>query len=697
MAYKRKTLLILLTILLSILQGCSGGNSSDSPSSAKKQNNQEINSPSPTTSTQKSQNADKISNDPLYKQSNTLKTGLVISEFMAANVNTKMDPDFHQFSDWIELYNNSNKPINIKGYQISNTKDQQGWEMPSATIPSKKFIILWADKENKGLHTNFSLDSHGDSIYLYDQNGKMIDSVVFGKQKADISAGRNLKSFEWGYMLPSFDKDNMVTVPKERSKKPIFSAESGFYNQSITVTFQGTDNEEIYYTTDGSIPSKKAQKYTAAIPIDHTSVIRAISYKTNLLPSKIVSKTYFINERTMKTSPLPVVSLSINSDYLFDNNYGIYIEGNKTPSSGSMHCEGRVSDEYNYAQGWKRPANIEYFDKSEQPLNFHLRADISISGECSRQYPKRSLSFKLKKKYGEKELNYKLYPQKDIHKIRDFKLRTGGNGYRLSDILSANLVADGKLDIDYQAFRIVHVYVNGEYWGIYHIREKKGKNFIKSNYPDVDEDNLDIISVEEVKEGDKTDYNQIRYFVNHNDLSLETNYQEVLKKIDIDNFIDYMSFMIFCGAQDWISNNTRLWKEKKDGAKWRWILDDVDGGLQAWALSHNNFQRIADKPNYFTSELFTALSKNINFKNRFKQRLIHLMDTVFQSQNIIKYIHQIVDQEKNYMQYEKWAKELSRNEKTVEGFKQEFTKHIQSMIDFANQRKSIVVRQLNNY
>jgi len=696
----KKTVLLLSAIVFLFTEGCGSVGGTTTLNTTSDNSSFQETTPSDTNKNdQKNQNDNKntkVSNDPLYKQSTATKEGLVISEFMTANVNTKMDPDFRQFSDWIELCNNSDKSLNTGGYRITDKENSIGWKIPSLSVPAHGYVVLWADKKNSKLHTDFSLDAKGDSIFLYNPNGNLIDSVVFGKQKGDISAGRDLKTFQWGYMLPTFGKENSKLIPKIRCEKPNFSLESGFYSDAQLVTLTTSDNSEIHYEVDGSIPTKASPLYSGALSVQKSTVIKAISYKEGFLPGKVVTKNYFINEPVMQESPFPVVSLSISEDYLFDKNYGIYIEGKENPSSSSMHCEGKVSDEYNYNQGWKRPVTIEYFDKSTQPVNFHISADISMSGECSLQFPKRSLAFKLKKKYGKSKLEYPLYPQKDIQKFKDFKLRTGGNGYGMADVLAASLVADGHLDIDYEAFRIVHMFVNGEYWGIYHIREKKGKDFIHANYPDVDSDNLDIISVAEAKEGDMTDYNYLSSLTKL-DLTISENYQKVVSKIDIDNFIDYMSLMIFCGAQDWLSNNTRLWKEKKEGAKWRWILDDVDGGLQAWGLNHNLFTRIAEKQEYLTAALFTALSKNSTFKQRFHDRLVQLMDNQFSAQNIITHVNALTKDEKRYMRYEKWAKELSKHDKTVDGFVQTFDEHIQSMIDFAKKRKDIVLQQLASY
>jgi len=621
----------------------------------------------------------------------TPTSDIYINELMARNTHTVMDSDFYAFSDWIELYNNSNHDISLSNYKLSNSTFQNGWSILANTpIPAKGYMILFADKKDTSGHSNFSLSDTGESLMLYAPNGDLLDKVNFKKQKIDISYGRDTTNKHWGYMSPSFKQQNASSlIDGERSKKPTFSFEGGFYNTSKTIAISTEDSGNIYYTTDGSLPDKDAIRYQNPIILNHTQVINAISYKEGFLPSKIQTQTYFINQE----STLPIISLSINPDFLFDDEVGIYVEG--TNGVLARYC-GHINGAFNYGNAWARPAQIEYYDKDKQKA-FSLWGDLSISGACSRINAKKSFSFELEKKYSTKVIEYPLYDKKENISITDLRIRTGSDGYMITDMLAASLVESGNLNIDYQAFRISKMYVNGNYWGVYHIREKKGKGFINSNYPNVDKQNIDIMSAGKIKAGDRVDYDSLYTYLQEHQLSVEANYQNVLSKIDIDNYIDYMCMMIFSGAQDWINNNTRLWKEKVAGSKWRWILDDVDGSFIAWRANSDNFQLIKDRPTRLTSALFISLSENINFKNRFKQRFNELLDTVFTPTNILQHTNNIADQQQAYMHLEKWGAALSRHEKTIEEFVEQADEDIESTKTFAVERRGIVKIQLNNY
>ena len=55
-------------------------------------------------------------------------------------------------------------------------------------------------------------------------------------------------------------------------------------NATVALT-TATSGAEIYYTTDGSIPSSSSTKYTAAVAITGTQTLKAVAVKSGMLPS----------------------------------------------------------------------------------------------------------------------------------------------------------------------------------------------------------------------------------------------------------------------------------------------------------------------------------------------------------------------------------------------------------------------------
>ena len=141
---------------------------------------------------------------------------LVINEFMASNDETEADQD-NEFDDWIELYNNSNDAIDLEGYFLSdNPENFMKWTFPEgASIGAGEYLIIWADEdgEQEGLHCSFKLSASGESIFLADPAGELIDEVSYGTQETDISYGRFPNGTgDFQTMNATFNAENDGTV-----------------------------------------------------------------------------------------------------------------------------------------------------------------------------------------------------------------------------------------------------------------------------------------------------------------------------------------------------------------------------------------------------------------------------------------------------------------------------------------------------
>ena len=74
---------------------------------------------------------------------------------------------------------------------------------------------------------------------------------------------------------------------------PTFTVDAGTYNEAQSVEIEcTTPNSTIYYTTDGTDPTKNSTEYTGAISVTQTTTIKAIAVKDGLDDSEIVSATY---------------------------------------------------------------------------------------------------------------------------------------------------------------------------------------------------------------------------------------------------------------------------------------------------------------------------------------------------------------------------------------------------------------------
>lgn len=113
-------------------------------------------------------------------------------------------------------------------------------------------------------------------------------SELYGYFQEDIT---EIEDLYYGYGLPQMEAVVGKTVT---TNKPVFSVNSGIYNSEFYLSISADKDAEIYYTTDGSYPSKNnGVLYTEPFLIDSTVCIRAIACsqnKTKSVPSMLEIK-----------------------------------------------------------------------------------------------------------------------------------------------------------------------------------------------------------------------------------------------------------------------------------------------------------------------------------------------------------------------------------------------------------------------
>jgi hypothetical protein len=126
---------------------------------------------------------------------------IVINEWMADNAGPGgfADPVDGQFSDWFELYNPNNYPVNLSDYSLTDKPSEPAkWAIPTNTlIAARGFLLVWADKDpalnglgtNGDLHANFKLAHTGTSIGIYGPDLAPMHTVTFGSQLQNVSQG----------------------------------------------------------------------------------------------------------------------------------------------------------------------------------------------------------------------------------------------------------------------------------------------------------------------------------------------------------------------------------------------------------------------------------------------------------------------------------------------------------------------------
>jgi len=591
--------------------------------------------------------------------------GVHVNEFLTANTYNGIDPDFGQFSDWIELYNYNDTDINIGGYHISDDKNlPEKYTIPNTNIPAHGYIIIWADKKNiktNNIHANFKLSSKEDSIIFTDVGGNIIDDITYIKQKSDISA--SFKDGAMNYYNPTFKSKNITPkTTSKTSKKPKFSLDSGFYNGTQTVTLTQKNNGAIYYTTDGSIPTKNSALYTSPITLNKTTVIKTRAAEDGKFLSSIKNHTYLINENIT----LPVMSVTIDEKYLYGKD-GIYT---------------------NFTETWMRPGSVEFIKDGK--TQFSKNVGIKIHGNNTRRYPQKSIALYSDKKFDSKSIKYQLFVDKpNIKKVKSFVLRSGGTDWGrllMRDGMQHKIVKD-TMDIDYQSYEPVVMFLNGKYWGIHAIREKMNADYLADNH-NIDTKKIDFLEDNaQVKEGNSVDYLALTNFANTHDLTIDTNYNEVVSKIDLTEYMNYIITESFFGNSS-IHHNIKYWKETKEGSKWRWLLFDLDRGFRS--ISNIPLGYVADEDE--TSIIFKNLLKNKKFDTLFASRYFTFLNTVFKTDRMDKIITDIKDKVEPEItrHFNKWTQDDLNQSVSYNTWKE----YLRKVYIFSKERKNTVIPAL---
>ncbi|MCR3923552.1 MAG: CotH kinase family protein, partial [Firmicutes bacterium] len=471
--------------------------------------------------------------------------------------------------DWIEIYNSGTTAIDLTGFGLSDQEeDPFRWEFPEITIEPASFLLVYASgkdrsgNNNKNLHTNFKLNVSGETVTLTAPTGGRVDALVTGRLEEGLSAGRYPDGGEGRFFFtqPSPGKKNTGEPHSGKTPEPLFSMRGGFYDESIVLTLApNTQHQDtvIRYTLDGKEPTATSAVYAAPLTINKTTAVRAKGFVSGLLPSKPVNETYFIDVDT----ELTVVSILMDPEDLWNTRSGIYVLGynaaKEFPHLGA-----------NYWQAWEKPIHLQLFEANGR-LGISADAGIRIAGQYSRAMPQKAFNIFARDQYGSDVLEYPFFPEKTLTTQKAITLRQSGQDGTMSkirDTLMTSLLSD--TDLDYQAYRPAIVYLNGQYWGLYNIRERINEHFIAYNH-DVDPLKIDLLQGNKiVRAGDDKHYVAMRDFVATHDMRQEENYAYVQTQMDVENFIDYWVAQVYFANTD--TSNIRFWREKSNEGKWRW-------------------------------------------------------------------------------------------------------------------------------
>ncbi|MFN9391692.1 MAG: CotH kinase family protein [Flavobacteriales bacterium] len=493
------------------------------------------------------------------------------------------------------------------------------------------------------MHTNFSLTS-GEHLVLSHPSGTILNQIEIPLTASNMvyrreSDGGPLWCFS---ATPTPAATNIQGACAEGYEpQPVFSQGSGMYPGSITLSLSSpSPGAIIRYTVDGSIPDESSTIYEAPLTINATAVISARAFSTTgLLPSFTEKNTYLINESGLT---VPVICLSTNPENLWDENIGIYVFG--PPDYGGYPYFGA-----NFWEDWERESYIEYYAPDGE-LEFEGPVGLKIHGGWSRGQAQKSFRVLTRDDYGMESIDYPLIADKpEITSYRSFNLRNGGNEYggpRYHDALMQRAMKS--TEADYMGYSPVVTFLNGEYWGMYELREHLNENYVEANHG-VETNESTVISYNymgfNVINGDPEPFYELYNWAISNDPLSDGFFEGLSARVDIGNYIDYVVAQTYYGNGDWSNgylNNYKFWHDDRPGGKWRFMLMDLDFGLGAGVC--DNFIVQAGNDWFEPDQIFNRSIQNPQFRDAFIRRYLDLVNTVFRTERLTEIRDQMREQ-----------------------------------------------------
>ena len=533
-------------------------------------------------------------------------------------------------------------------------------------------------------HANFKSKKEGGSLYLFNGEKLLVDSVMYPAAVIGKTWSREVSAFDasatsktsavqitakWGFAsaTPYGATAGAVENSASQNVKTEFP-NSGFYSKPFSIAF-GSDSD-IRCEKGGTVPTEKSPVMVSDLKIDTTTVLRCATFANGAVPGNIINRTYIF-----ETQPT-IASVFITGDPL-----------------QMFHADSGLFKNENFWTDKEIPVNIELLEAGKTVPGFSENAGLAISGNATRTWPKKSVEITFREKYGKNKLDYVLFPEfPELKKFKSFKLRNNGNNYHFDYIrdMLASSITEG-LGIDYQHGRASIVFYNGEYYGIHNIRESSNKNYYLAKY-NLDGDEVDIVgSAGDAITGSPVDFNALTNFMLSETMTDE-NLAKVGEQLDLNNLINYYAAEIFADNRDWPGNNRKIWRGNNPKTPWKWFMFDTDMAFDNTqsTLTGNMFEFVTAEnsgwPNNpeFTQHLRRLLT-NENFKAAFINQIATILCMNFSAERVVARMEKLKGDIAS--EVERDQKRWSKNVATLE-------EHDARIKTFASTRQDVVRNEM---
>jgi len=542
-----------------------------------------------------------------FRESQSPLGPLVIAEVMASNSQYMMQSD-GKYYDWVELVNVSDQSINLANYCLSDDPEEPGkFQLPNKNLGAgDRIVIICSDNDRlvgSYIQANFTLGSDESWVYVSDAAGKIRDCLRIDQVPAHYSVGRaNGENVTNYFETPTPGRVN-GGGPALVSASPQLMTREGVYEgvSVVSVSFQG--NGTMHYTLDGSVPTPQDPVLAGPLELTETSVIRVLALEEGKLPSQVVTASFILNEG----HSLPVLSLAADPASLFGET-GIYT--NNTFDSEQL-------------------CNLKLFEHSG---TFSVDCGLELMGDSAKNPEKKSFKVNFRGIYGTDVLGYPLFGTEGAQVFDELCLSAGSDEGQslMRDELFSNLCQQLDSGLLCRRAKYCVLYINGEYWGVYSLKEALGEMYYSQNT------GAGMDTVQEIREpvqwGDEI--HTLASDCEENDLSRQEAYDDIASRLDTEDLIDWVILQGYSCNRN-IGENMRYYRSPSTGGKWTPVLSDLDGAFYYRDGFANVF---ASGQPWCYLDFTNSLIQNETFRTAFLQRLSQLREGTLSNEHVLSVI-----------------------------------------------------------
>ena len=658
---------------------------------------------------------------------------IAINEVMSSN-NAALEDEDGDVEDWIELYNFGTAEVNLEGFGITDDPTvPYKWVFPNTVMPPNSYLIIFASNKDRAiagqpLHTNFKISSGGETIVLTNVGGTLVNEAPAVALDPDVSYGRQPDGTgDWLYFYTSTPSEpNIGTGLTTLLVSPTFSHDSGLFTESFNLTISNTTpNATIVYTLDGSEPdinnvsgtsynykntypysvgsqpgpllthTYTSNVYTSPItivdrsplpnkytnintrqhpiftppqPVRKGTIVKAKIF-VNGVGSKTVAKNYFVWPLG-NPFDIPIISLQIQENYLFDYEDGIYTAGidfdtwRAANPTNNQAFRPEWNNYWRSGRDWEYPMHVEVFEPNSSSSILNMNGGFRIHGNNSRARAIKNLRWYARAEYDQNDLfdinvfDEPIYDATVPNNTEFDKIlmRGDGTGGPVYFDVVFNKAMQPVFPSGITRIKPAIHFINGEYWGVTALRDRMDKDHYALNYG-LNADNIVMIGCSatncDLDEGDDTDYDSyidMRDFMIDNDLSDDALFAQAEALLDMDSYINHIVMQLFTADS---SYERTFWKVRVpendnfgDG-RWRLNTQDFEAAMDIntnWLAYHANTTDGADN-----GKIFGNLLANDSFKRRFLNRYADLLNTALLTSRFHEITNNVYDEVSPYL------------------------------------------------